>query len=182
MSNVPEAGGGRDLQDSPPVPRSNLTCIHFFEHILSFPQLLQDQQQSVHAASGISQRSEAVAKGENRGNLRLAETIPTLMQVETPACRNNKSSVETKSPTKQLINRFNTTQGGNQTGSQVKAADEDFHAAAFKHLQNNARSPTKALISKWNKPEELFWAGQRERVPPPVTFIVFIIFTIFIPL
>ena len=119
-----------------------------------------------------------MAKGENRGNLRLAETIPTLMQVETPACRNNKSSAEalTKSPTKQLISRFNTTQGGNQTGSQVKAADEDYHAAAFKHLQNNARSPTKALISKWNKPEELFWAGQRERVPPPVTIIVFIIF------
>ena len=23
------------------------------------------------------------------------------------------------------------------------------------------RSPTKALISKWNKPEELFWAGGR---------------------
>ena len=35
------------------------------------------------------------------------------MQVETPACRNNKSSVEAaKSPTKQLISRFNT---GNKT-------------------------------------------------------------------
>ena len=58
------------------------------------------------------------------------------------------------SPTKQLISRFNTDKAPVPGGGPT----------------SKVRSPTKSLINKWSKPEELFWTGQKERTPTQAGF------------